>query len=95
MTKTLKRQLIETAKKKIKNDPSHDFEHAIRVLGLAEQIASQEDADLDIIVPAALFHDLIVYRKDHPKSKNEREESASGAERILKEFRNYPLQKMA
>ena len=33
-------------------------------------------ADMDVIVAAALLHDVIVYPKHHPRSKHEHEESA-------------------
>jgi len=38
-------------------DPVHGFEHVLRVLHLAEQIAQAEGADLEIVRAAALLHD--------------------------------------
>jgi uncharacterized protein len=68
METALKNQLIAIAKEKIPGtDVSHDFEHALRVLSNAEKIAKEESGDLEIIIPAALFHDLIVYPKNHPE----------------------------
>lgn len=38
-------------------DPVHGFDHVLRVLGLAEWLASQVGADADIVRAAALIHD--------------------------------------
>ena len=40
------------------NDPAHDLTHALRVAELAQKIANEEGGDLDVILPAALCHDL-------------------------------------
>lgn len=95
MNKKLRNQLIEIAMERIPNtDVSHDFEHALRVLTNAERIAKKEKADLDIIIPAALFHDLIVYPKNHPERHKSQEKSAEEAEKILKSFKNFPIEKI-
>jgi uncharacterized protein len=36
----------------------HDFDHVLRVLGLAERIAREEGADLRVVRAAALLHDV-------------------------------------
>ena len=91
----LKNKLIAIAsEKQTRNDPSHDINHILRVLGLAEKIGIAEHADFDVLVPAALFHDVIVYPKDSPKSKNETEESAELAREILGGFPEYPKEKI-
>lgn len=96
MNKFLENKLIEIVKERqVKNDPSHDFQHVMRVLNLAKKIGKSVGADLDIIIPAALFHDIIVYKKDSPKSKNEAHESADVAERILFKIKKYPKNKIA
>jgi uncharacterized protein len=52
------RERLETIlKERIDNDLSHDFGHAFRIAGLAERIAKDEGADLEVVIPAALFHD--------------------------------------
>ena len=59
MDKELKQWLVVAATEAISNDdPSHDLIHALRVLALAEHLAAREGGDLDVIVPAALFHFL-------------------------------------
>ncbi len=95
MDKSLKEKLIKIAKEKqTKDDPSHDFQHILRVTNLAEKIAQEENADIEIVIPAALFHDSVVYPKNSPQSKNETEESAEYAEQVLKNFNEYPQSKI-
>ena len=96
MDSVLRNQLIKIAQEKIPDaDVSHDFEHALRVLANAERIAGEENADLDIIIPAALFHDLIVYPKNHPDKHKSQEESAEAAAEILEKIDPYPKGKIA
>src|SRR5437868_4880495 len=38
-------------------DPVHDFDHILRVLALAERVARDEGADLEIVRAAVLLHD--------------------------------------
>lgn len=95
MDNALKGQLINIAREKISGtDVSHDLEHTLRVLSNAELIAKKEGGDLDIIIPAALFHDLIVYQKNHPDKHKSQEESARLAEKILDSLENFPKEKI-
>ena len=96
MNKKLRSHLLEMARERQnKIDPSHDINHVIRVLALAEKIAKKEKADLDIVVPAACFHDIIVYRKDSPESQHETDDSAELAGELLKNLPGYPAEKIA
>lgn len=92
----LRSKLIEIARREISNtDVSHDIYHALRVLSNAETIAKAENADLEILTPAALFHDLVVYPKDHPQRHKSQEESADSAELILlNDVPEYPKSKI-
>lgn len=95
MTKEFREHLILIARKYAnKNDPSHDINHFLRVLALVEKIGKRERADMDILVPAALFHDVIVYKKNSRKSKNAAEESASLVKKILSKTKSYPQEKI-
>jgi uncharacterized protein len=95
MNNSLKDKLIKTSKERqTKDDPSHDFQHIFRVYNLALQIAKKEKADLDILIPATLFHDTVVYMKNHPNSKSEAEESAEMAKSILESHKDYPQEKI-
>jgi len=95
MKSDLKKKLVQIAKEKIPNaDASHDFEHAARVLASAERIAKDEKADLDVVVPAALFHDVVVYPKNHPDKHLSQIESAEMASKILNAIKDYPKNKI-
>ncbi len=48
--------------------PAHDFLHVMRVTANAKLIAAAEGADAEIVVPAALLHELFNYPKGHPDS---------------------------
>ena len=37
---------------------SHGFDHTLRVVSLCEIIGEAEEADMDILIPAAIFHDI-------------------------------------
>ena len=39
------------------NDPVHGFDHVMRVYRIAERLARDESADLEIVRTAALLHD--------------------------------------
>ncbi len=95
MNESLRKKLIDIARDKIScEDVSHDFEHTYRVLLNAEKITKFEGGDLDIIIPAALFHDLVVYPKNNKKRFQSQEVSAIGAEKILKSLNEYPQEKI-
>ncbi len=95
MHKPLFNNLLTIAEsRQTKDDPSHDFEHIRRVTNLAIKIANSVNADLDIVIPAALFHDTVVYKKNSLKSKNEANESADVAEQILMDIEEYPKDKI-
>ncbi len=54
---------ITKLKKEVKkfykdNDPAHDFLHVERVYRIAEKIGKQEKADLSVLLPAVLLHDV-------------------------------------
>lgn len=94
MNAKLRSKLIAITKDNVKNDISHGFDHISRVLNLAEKIGKIEKADLDIIIPAALFHDIVVY-KGSAKENKEVEESAAIALKILKSMKEYPQDKIS
>ena len=50
------------------NGPAHDFLHVLRVTENARHIGLAESADLDVVLPAALLHELFNYPKGHPQS---------------------------
>ena len=87
--------LIKIARlKMVSHDPSHDISHALRVMSLARTIAKAEKADQDIVIPAALFHDVVNYPKNHPKRHFSSDESAKLVDVILKNLTTYPKEKI-
>jgi uncharacterized protein len=91
----LRQDLVAKAREVIKpNDPSHDILHSLRVLGNVEYLASREGGDLEILIPAALFHDGVNYPKNTPEAKLATEHSAELATRLLEETPEYPAEKI-
>lgn len=78
------RQLIDG------RDAAHDFEHARRVMVNALDIGASEGGDPDILIPAALFHDVVMYPKNDPRSEDAAHESAMMAAAVLREIPDYP-----
>ena len=75
--------------------PAHDFQHILRVYRNAEMISKKEKgADLDIVLAAALLHDLVVYPKGSMKAKHSVDESANIAKKILSEHNYYSSEKV-
>ena len=91
MTPNLREELISLARQnQTQDDPSHDFQHVLRVFNVAERIATIEKADLDVVIPAALFHDVVVFRKTDSRSSQETDLSAEYVYRILRVSREFP-----
>lgn len=64
-------------------DPAHDFQHIMRVYKNTELIGCREGADMEILLPAALLHDLVVYPKGSAKTSKSADDSADMAEKLL------------
>jgi uncharacterized protein len=84
----------EMIKKKVERmlegrDPAHDFHHLMRVYKNAKRIGRREGTNMDILLPAVLLHDLVVYPKGSTKSSKSSDESADLAENILHSY-GYP-----
>jgi uncharacterized protein len=67
-------------------DPAHDFQHVMRVYKNAKLIGQREGASMEILLPAVLLHDLVVYPKGSAKSSTSSDESADLAEKILQRY---------
>lgn len=74
-------------------DSAHDSQHIKRVYKNAEVIGRREGADMKILLPAALLHDLVVYPKGSAKTSKSADDSADMAEKLLKSYR-YPQDKI-
>lgn len=95
MENSIRNILITVAKDVYSDeDPSHDFGHVLRVLSHAENIAQEEDADMDILIPAVLFHDVVNYPKNSPQAKFASDESATFVKKVLEDIDGYPHDKI-
>jgi uncharacterized protein len=58
--------LLENKIKEIASneDPAHDLLHFRRVVKLAKELCEKEKADLQIVIPAAWLHDLVIVPKN-------------------------------
>ena len=75
--------------------PAHDFQHLVRVCRNAEMICKKEEgADSDIVLAAALLHDLVVYPKRSNKTLNSADDSAEIAQKILSQYNSYSTEKI-
>lgn len=67
MVKEIHKSLYQFAKERIdSSDPSHDFAHVERVLSNCLSIGRKEGVNLDILIPAALLHDIVNVPKSSP-----------------------------
>lgn len=64
-------------------DPSHDFSHIHRVIQTCLSLGEKEGANLDILLPAAVLHDVVNIPKDSDKRSKASELAAQKASKIL------------
>jgi uncharacterized protein len=86
--------LQESIKRKVMSmldgrEPSHDYQHILRVYKNAMLIGQQEGAIMEILLPAVLLHDLVVYPTGTTESARSSHDSADMAENILHNY-GYP-----
>jgi len=86
--------MLENLKRRVKKvlegrDPAHDFQHIMRVYKNAELIGRREGADMNVLLPAVLLHDLVVYPKGSAKTSKSADDSADMAEKWLRSY-GYP-----
>ena len=67
------------------SDAAHAFDHVLRVLALAERIAAEEGADLEIVRTATLLHDV---------ARNEADHHLRGAERARILLGDHPAERV-
>ena len=67
------------------SDSAHAFDHVLRVLALAERLAAEEGADLEIVRTATLLHDIARNKPDH---------HLRGAERARQLLADHPPERV-
>lgn len=70
-------------------DPAHDLNHFKRVVIMAKKLCVREGAQLEIVLPAAWLHDLVIVPKNSVLRAKASRMSADKALAFLKEI-NYP-----
>lgn len=75
-------------------DAAHDFEHARRVMLNALEIGAAEGGDSEILIPAALFHDVVMFSKNDSRSDDAAPQSAMAAITVLQGIADYPTEKI-
>lgn len=66
-------------------DPGHDWSHVERVLASCAAIGREVGADLGVLLPAALLHDVVNRPKDDPRRSLASREAADAARPVLAE----------
>jgi len=72
-------------------DAAHDRAHVERVVTTARRLAEDEEAQMDVVVPAAWLHDCVVVPKDHPDRSAAAQRAADTAQDFLAD-EGYPEQ---
>lgn len=70
-------------------DPAHDMIHFKRVVELSRRLAQAENAQLEVVIPAAWFHDYVILPKSDLRRATASQVSALKAVEFLKAAR-YP-----
>lgn len=74
-------------------DSAHDIAHIERVVRSARAIGREEQADIEVVLPAAWLHDCIILPKNHPDRKKASTLAAQKAAEFLSTL-NYPANKI-
>lgn len=82
--------LQKQVKKRMNNDPAHDFNHIMRVYKNAQKLCKKEKANEKLVLSAVLLHDIISYPKSDKRSKLSSQKSAEEARKILKKLNFIP-----
>ncbi len=78
--------LWERVHRKYENgDPGHDLAHIRRVLAMCCRIGEKAGANLDVLLPAALLHDVVNVPKNHPDRTKASRQAATVAVEFLRE----------
>lgn len=70
-------------------DPAHDYLHFKRVVESAKKLCAQEGGKIEVVMPAAWMHDIVIVPKNDPRRNQASRLSAESAIHYLSEI-NYP-----
>nr|WP_246847801.1 HD domain-containing protein [Vibrio crassostreae] len=71
-------------------DAAHDISHIKRVVKTAKALCVQEQAKLEVVLPAAYLHDCFTFPKNHPDRAKSSQMAADKAISFLKSI-DYPV----
>ncbi|CAH6897159.1 HD domain-containing protein [Vibrio chagasii] len=82
-------QLLEFAQQEMTQDAAHDISHIKRVVKTAKALCDQEQAKLEVVLPAAYLHDCFTFPKNHLDRAQSSTMAADKAISFLKSI-DYP-----
>ncbi|MBJ2146191.1 HD domain-containing protein [Vibrio sp. IB15] len=82
-------QLLDFAQQEMTQDAAHDISHIKRVVKTAKALCAQEQAKLEVVLPAAYLHDCFTFPKNHPDRAQSSKMAADKAIAFLKSI-DYP-----
>ncbi len=82
-------QLLDFAQREMTQDAAHDISHIKRVVKTAKALCAQEQAKLEVVLPAAYLHDCFTFPKNHPDRAQSSTMAADKAISFLKSI-DYP-----
>jgi uncharacterized protein len=89
MLDLLEEKLVTIVRQLSVSDSAHDLAHVKRVVKNARQLAITENANLDIVIPAAWLHDVVSLAKNDPNRAMASQLAADKACELLTALR-YP-----
>lgn len=75
-------------------DAAHDLAHIRRVVTWAGRLGAEEEADPEVVVPAAWLHDVVTVAKDSPDRAHASRVAAEAASAWLAAQPGYPADKI-
>ncbi len=91
----LMEKIIEFSRKTMSSNPSHGFDHVLRVVKFCETLGREEDADMEILLPAAYLHDIARDLEDRDPSLDHSKYGAKTACEFLKTLGNRKADEIA
>jgi len=82
------KETFEKIASELMKDPTHDFEHVQRVCSIAIRLAREENADEEVVVAAALLHDV-----GHSLGEKEHEKKSLEIAESLLDMTDFPKEK--
>lgn len=82
-------QLFEFISQEMVQDPAHDLSHVKRVVKTAIELCQQENARIEVVLPAAYLHDCFTFAKNHPERAQSSTIAADKATQFLASI-DYP-----